>query len=184
MSAPDKVLEDTKYVDQYFKSNVAKQIPDEERSDIKLEESRRIRIITINARSLRPTLKQHTLKRLVADFDPHFVVITETWWNTDTELKIAPGYAVIQSKPCESRGVMIYYKQIFELKLRTRFADHRIIACFAQEHFEMTLVAAYVPPMDKTIQESLVDFVNNHQMAPGGYLVVTGDFNDAIAELD
>ena len=44
------------------------------------------------------------------EFDPHIVVVTETWWNSEDQIPLCQGYASVQTRPKESRGVAVFYR--------------------------------------------------------------------------
>lgn len=61
------------------------------------------------------------------EFDPHIVVVTETWWNSEDQIPLCQGYASVQTRPKESRGVAVFYRPCFSVKFELDISDDKIL---------------------------------------------------------
>lgn len=134
-------------------------------------------MLSLNARSI--VNKTDSLELLLLSYDPHLVVLTETWLHEgirDDEI-IPPGYQLLRrDRGSRGGGVAVIAKSHINVTLLDQFDDHEsLFLNISLWGFTVLLCAVYRPP---NAADLFLDNLYDHLLAQHAQnVIVTGDFN-------
>lgn len=137
----------------------------------------RVKLININARSI--VNKSVELEAILLCYNPHIVVITETWLRDDIDDTdvFPPSYQVFRrDRPTRGGGVAVLIKCGIRASLVRQIDNHESVTLKAFCSGRTFLLSAVYRPPDATSQ-FLHDLCDHLRSFSSNEVIIAGDFN-------